>query len=406
MPKLKPQPNENGIYDTKALSAAQFRAVFDQIAKDKNKARRRAKRTLTPGAMSRKSPRDLLRLGVKDDGTPFTSADLALFERESKKFRQRNAGEQGVTYLQIVAKSRSIDVKRANNQVNDGSGITRAQMGSLVANNIYEAKVKASRKSKYTHHRVRIRLEEWDEEMMDADGTQKGYQKAVKTACKGRMSIDCSCGRHQFWYRYMATVGGYAITPPKEMAFPKIRNNKLTGLACKHVIKVVEMMQSPAWQRPMAMQMERQASRVGFGSDKRLTHHFTKDEKKAGNRNKRTVTDQAAAREAYRKYLKSVSGLAKKIKSSPAEAKRIRDQLAKAKKDVSKAQKEAARLKAQNAILLKKAMQTKDALKVNAQSFIDGAALAGIGRDQALAAFAKKKGIPLETLNTILESKT
>lgn len=404
MPKVKPTPNETGIYDTKALSPAQFRAVFDQISKDKNKARRKAKRTLTPGAMSRKNPRDLVRLGVKADGTPFTSADLALYERESKKFRDKNAGEQGVTYLQIIAKSRSIDVKRANNQVSDGSGITRAQLGSLVAGNIYEAKVKASSVSKYNHHRVRIRLEDWDDEMMDADGSPKGYQKAVKAACKGRVSIDCSCGRHQFWYRYMATVGGYAITPPKEMAFPKIRNNKLTGLACKHVIKVIEMMQSPSWQRPMAMQMERQASRVGFGSDKRLTHHFSKDEKKAGNRNKRTVADQAKAREAYKKYLKSVSGLAKKIKSSPAEAKRIRDQLAKAKKDASKAQKEAAKLKAQNAILLKKAMQQKDALKVNAMSFIDGAALAGVSREKALAAFAKKKGIPLDTLNKILDS--
>ncbi|MCV5390784.1 phage tail protein, partial [Escherichia coli] len=82
-------------------------------------------------------------------------------------------------------------------------------------------------------------------------------------ACAGRISFDCDCGRHQYWYRYLATMGNYCIAPPKEFAFPKIRNPELSGVACKHVLKAATMLQSLAWQRILANQMKQQARRVG-----------------------------------------------------------------------------------------------------------------------------------------------
>ncbi|MDW3171472.1 hypothetical protein R8N48_31470, partial [Vibrio sp. Y184] len=92
----------------------------------------------------------------------------------------------------------------------------------------------------------------------------------------------------------MATMGNYCIAPPKEFAFPKIRNPELSGVACKHVLKAATMLQSLAWQRILANQMKQQARRVGFGSDNK-TYLLNENEKKAAARKSKTVVEKAAA---------------------------------------------------------------------------------------------------------------
>lgn len=58
---------------------------------------------------------------------------------------------------------------------------------------------------------------------------------------QGAVRFDCDCGRHRFWYRYIASVGSFAYGKA-ETGFPKIRNPNLKGLACKHVIFVMRML--------------------------------------------------------------------------------------------------------------------------------------------------------------------
>lgn len=103
----------------------------------------------------------------------------------------------------------AIDIKRANNAVDDGSGIKRATPVSL-RHNVINIRVEASDISVHQHHIVRIRFEEWDQMVDDIAEDDKSALKITKSLCAGRVSFDCDCGRHQYWYRYIATAGNFA----------------------------------------------------------------------------------------------------------------------------------------------------------------------------------------------------
>ncbi|MGL5469496.1 MAG: hypothetical protein ACRDCT_15135 [Shewanella sp.] len=396
---FKPTKNEQGVYETKALSETQFLKVHAKIAKEQNENRRKAKRTLTPHALNRRSTQDLVRLGKKANGEQFTAADLKRFDQLNKKYKKRRGNRVGINYRELIARSRAIDIKRANNQVTDGSGIVSARPSQIKNGNIMLFRVVASSRSKHDEHRVKFRLENWHDCMRAAGATKEGYKKAVKAACAGEVSFDCSCGRHQYWYRYIATLGNYQLSPPKEMAFPKIRNPELTGVSCKHVIKVFTMLQSPTWQAKLAHQMEIQAKAVGFNDDYRATATYTDSDRELLKRNRKLTVNQEKARAEYQKYLKRTSALAKKLREKPEENKKLREQLLRARKATSKATDENRVLKAENERL---ARQAKDALKVNLNSFIDGAVLMGASRTKAIEAFSKQKNVPVATLNKIL----
>ncbi|EKY4560057.1 phage tail protein, partial [Escherichia coli] len=214
-----------GRYQTDGLSTKDFNKVFDLIRKQQRQNRRNARRTLTPRIMGMRN-RELeafLSLGKKKDGTYFTPEDIRSFNtsRQAHKTKFKST-VPGITYAQLVAQSTSIDIKRANNKVSDGTGIKAATFLGL-KHNLALISVNASDESVHQHHRVRIRFEEWDKavEKIAEDGAKKA--RIAADLCKGRVSFDCDCGRHQYWYRYMATAGNYAVAPPKEYAFPKIR---------------------------------------------------------------------------------------------------------------------------------------------------------------------------------------
>lgn len=52
------------------------------------------------------------------------------------------------------------------------------------------------------------------------------------------IAFDCDCGRHTYWFRYVATIGGFNAGRD-ETGFPKIRNPHLHGVACKHVLRAM-----------------------------------------------------------------------------------------------------------------------------------------------------------------------
>ena len=201
-----------------------------------------------------------LSLGKKKDGTYFTPEDIRSFNtsRQAHKTKFKST-VPGITYAQLVAQSTSIDIKRANNKVSDGTGIKAATFLGL-KHNLALISVNASDESVHQHHRVRIRFEEWDKavEEIAEDGAKKA--RIAADLCKGRVSFDCDCGRHQYWYRYMATAGNYAVAPPKEYAFPKIRNPDLTGVACKHVLHAMTRFQSPTWHKAIIIALEKATS--------------------------------------------------------------------------------------------------------------------------------------------------
>ncbi|HEY3591729.1 MAG TPA: phage tail protein [Buttiauxella sp.] len=390
MPKVTVERDDAGRYLTSGLDEHGFNAIFNMIGKAQRVSRRGARRTLTPVGMKNKTLEGLLALGKKQGGTFFTADDLKAFDKSRQKHKARHAGSaSGIMYSQLVASALKIDVDRANNRTGDDTGITNANMTGI-RGNVATFRVKASRASVHQEHRVQIRLEEWDDHLTESDHSPQAYQKAMKAVCAGRVSFDCDCGRHQYWYRYMATVGNYALAPPKEFAYPKIRNKQLKGTSCKHVLKVMVMLQSSIWQRLLARQMESQASRVGFGED-RASRTFDADDQKELKRNRSTQINQKKLRAEFDTYKRRQEAMGKKLSSGHASTEKIRQQLRRARKQSAeeRTRAEQAENKARIAAAENKLLKTRIAseLKLRKQMVIAAFKMSGKTEAEALVAF-------------------
>ncbi|MEY8772690.1 phage tail protein [Erwinia sp. ACCC 02193] len=389
------QKDQSGRYITTGLSPRQFDRVFDAIHQDRQKRRRRKARQLTPAVLKNKSLDEILKLGKKQVGTFFTKDDLKGFEQNRKTVRKQFTGTQpGITHAQLVAHSRSIDVKRANNKVDDGSGISNAAFKGI-RQNIALIDVTASQRSVHNNHRVEIRFEEWDQAMDDAAGNNvAAQQRLVKNMVKGRVSVNCDCGRYQYWYRYIATAGNFTIAPPKEFVYPKLKNPQLEGVACKHIIHALTRMQGAGWQSRVLMTLRKNAQGEHYGDDpKKTTEYFSDEEIKRLNRNRKSQIDQRAARAEFDRYQSRLDALAGKLKAvDKQQLATTRKQLIKARTVTQReqARREAAQKKLSQARAERDALkqQLADTLKMQKQVFIDAQVMAGKTPEEARRAYA------------------
>jgi len=380
--KFEAEKRDNGSFASLGLNEAQFNQLFNKIEQAQKKNRRNAKRTLTASTLAKPTNKALKALGEKAKGQRFTKEDLIKFDKARQRHKEvYDSKTAGITYAFLVKNSRQIDVDRANNRVDDGTGIHKATLIGI-KNNIALIRVRASSVSRHEEHRVKVRLEQWDELLHEPPNGD--YNQAVQLACAGRISFDCDCGRHQYWYRYLATMGNYCIAPPKEFTFPKIRNPELSGVACKHVLKATTMLQSLAWQRILANQMKQQARRVGFGSDNK-TYLLNENEKKAAARNRKTVVDKAAATREHAKYLRAQKAMEKQIAKQKRESETIKRQARKLRKEPNE----------------KKGYI--DMIKVGFQNFHDGYKLQGKTKSEALTDFAKLMNVTPSRLERIIK---
>ncbi|WCH25152.1 hypothetical protein [Aeromonas salmonicida] len=405
MPRIFEQDDKERFI-TEGLDHRDFMRVFRDVQRKNNAKRRGARRTLTPALFSkgrRNKVQDLVRLGRKADGTEFTQDDLIRFDKMRKKFKKRMGGLPGVTYLEVAHRSAKTRIDRASNRSNDRRGISKAALVAI-RSNIATIRVKASEVSVHQEHRVQLRLEQWEEFMADASGTVRSYELATKKACAGRISIACDCGDHQYRYRYMATIGNYVLAPPKEGAFPKITNPELTGLACKHVIKSMTMMQSPVWQKVLGRQMADQARRAGYGDDSRTEKVFEDEDEKELARNKTTGVNSEKIKAAWEKYQVRQQAAKARIKSSKQLIELLRQKATKARKQATKAKDKARLLAADNEALRKQAAELlRDRLKIQFEAFADAFKVVGLPTEKALEAFAKKQKMPIAKLKEIIK---
>lgn len=383
---------ESGRYDTEGLMPKQFNQLFNQIYKDQRAKRRKANRLLTPSLLKNKSFDDVLALGKKRDGTFFTKEDLKGFESNRAQIRSGfDAKTAGITYSQLIASCASIDVKRANNAVDDGSGIKMASFIGM-EHNVAIISVTASDRSEDKHHRVKVRFEEWDTAMEDLSDKEKNTSRVVRQLCAGRISFDCDCGRHKFWYRYIATAGNFALSPPKEYVYPKVRNPNLKGVACKHVIHAMTRMQAGSWQMQVGRLLHKNARATSFGDDKKRTTEFFGDEQlKQVNRNRKSKTNHDAIKVEYQRYLKRMDALEQKLKKSPEKIEALRSQLKKSKKltDSQRLKLQEQRLKINQMKAQEKLLkqQIADSFALKKQTFMDALIMSGKSPQQAESAF-------------------
>lgn len=168
---------------------------------------------------------------------PITSDDLAQFRHNSNVAGNRFKG--GITARNVIDMSLSIDRERARKEITMAvpSNARGVKGGRGRGADFLEVRfiTNAGPDSDVQRHFVAVEFMDYPT-AVTAGGTTP--QRAAVALRKGSIRFDCDCGRHRYWYRYLATLGRYNAGRA-ETGFPKIRNPNLYGVACKHALRVM-----------------------------------------------------------------------------------------------------------------------------------------------------------------------
>lgn len=187
---------------------------------------------------------------------PITRDDLAAFRQNVKTVGKRYRG--GITAKAVIDMSLTEDRERANRQIH-------AAVPYQVAAGRIHFMTNAGPDSDVTRHHVHLNLLNYSA----AVSSPSKVSDMARLLTTGPLEFDCDCGRHRYWYRYIATIGRYNAGRP-EVGYPKIRNPQLVGVACKHVLRVMQQLQS-AQVRGLLEKMIDQARQRGQAPSKVLT---------------------------------------------------------------------------------------------------------------------------------------
>lgn len=364
-----------------------FDRLYSRIKGANREARLDAVGLLTPKLLKQhlKSGQDLvLAYGRRGETVTYTLADLKQFDDAIKRSSaEHKSSIPGVPLLQLEAMSLPVDKERAAK--------IRSAMFYRISGNVLQFQVTASPDSKVQHHQVKIRLDSWEQRMLDAPSFSLG----AKQAAVGNISFDCTCGRHQYWYRYLATLGKFALAP-LEKDFPKIRNPKLTGCCCKHVLRVLKILKSANIHGILAKEMERQAGAIGYME--RRAKFLSKTDLAKAKAARGTDKDTAEAKRAYKQFRQAGKAFRRKLAQGS-----VKDELARL--DREKRQKEAENVSLRKQVT---ALQKQSERKSLGDMLVGAMAVAsdlGLGREEVFSKFAAKNNLPVAEIEQIAKER-
>ncbi len=186
-----------------------------------------------------------------------TADDLAAFRQNMRVAQKNFRGAGGITARQILdlASSRPLNYQRfrLNGDLTYQSDIDKAKREITMAvpvsarNDEIRFITNAGKDSRVSRHNVIVKLNAFNEAAAMVASTDLKDKKTPRQAAnwlrKQRLAFDCDCERHRYFFRYVATIGGFAAGR-KETGYPKIRNPHLRGVACKHVLRVMAELES------------------------------------------------------------------------------------------------------------------------------------------------------------------
>lgn len=195
------------------------------------------------------------------DGVPrmLTLDDLLAFRAAVRDMKNRHKGKQyqgGIKPKQVIDLSLPIDRDRAQKEIRQAAPVSNR--GGAV-----HFQTNAGPNSDVQRHHVNVEFLNFNA----AVASPADASKIVKEMLTGNVKFDCDCGRHTFWYRFIATIGGFNYGRAED-GYPRIKNPKLRGVACKHVLRVMSLInQSPTFKQ-YAVRMIEQGRKV-LSTDKR-----------------------------------------------------------------------------------------------------------------------------------------
>jgi len=180
-----------------------------------------------------------------------TNADLVAFSKNIKTVQAKHT-LKGIKAQQVIDLSKSIDRERTSKiYQSGGKEIKPIRHASPVqaSGDIVRFVTNAGGSTPGVNwHNVVVEFVQLSELASAATRGSKNIsptlfaKKITKTLINTPLKFYCDCGRHKFWFSYIATIGGFAVKPPYGMlqhGYPKITNPQLQGVACKHVIRVM-----------------------------------------------------------------------------------------------------------------------------------------------------------------------
>ncbi|MEC7119806.1 MAG: hypothetical protein VXW65_07890, partial [Pseudomonadota bacterium] len=185
---------------------------------EQNKQQFEAARKLDP-TVRESDFNKLLATRLNGQSRPLTLDDLKAFERHIKQHAQTYQG--GIRLTEVINHSLDADIQRANEQIKHAH-LWRFQGDEL--NYVTNASANSVDKRHFVNIEL-LDLKALASQPIGGTPTEKRrqYRELIKTMIEtGKIKFDCDCGRHTFWYRYLASVGGFAHGRV-ETGYPKIR---------------------------------------------------------------------------------------------------------------------------------------------------------------------------------------
>lgn len=192
---------------------------------------------------------------------PMTEEDLKVIERNIQVVQKQYA--KGITAKNVLDFSLLADKQRCNKQIHLCVPLS-------LKGNVVRFMVNASGENGVAYHYINVQFEQMPSAIMATTFDRK----TANNVSYGKLRFECSCEHHKYTFRYLATIAGYNYGR-EEQAFPKIRNPTLSGVACKHVLRVMQYIRSAMFQEYLFKAVEKQrkqavSSNTQKTSEKRL----------------------------------------------------------------------------------------------------------------------------------------
>lgn len=178
-----------------------------------------------------------IRRVTRDDLMAFQK-NIALLQDQYKK---------GITAKQVINLSLPFDIEKSNKQIFMAVPLS-------MKNGVIHFMTNASKESAATEHHVNVEFLRYPTLVLQPNAVSKDQ---IQSLAKGKLRFECDCGRHTYWFRYIASIGGYGYGRQEE-GYPKITNPNLAGVACKHVLRVMAYIQSPMFSQYLTKQIDKE----------------------------------------------------------------------------------------------------------------------------------------------------
>lgn len=161
-----------------------------------------------------------------------TGSDLIAFRANKERVKERYTG--GITPKGVIHFALPTRRARAREEIHmavavQGNTNTQGAVVRFITNAGPDCALPNAR-----HHVTVFFRDFFPAKSMEANAKQ-----AAKWLVKRPIKFDCECEDHRYRFRYIASIGEFNWGR-KEDGYPKIRNPRLEGVACKHVVRVMQ----------------------------------------------------------------------------------------------------------------------------------------------------------------------